>query len=168
MISLNGAPEILLAAALALASALTVVLVRRRRRKSPDELERLRRLDVNRHGRLATGQILDFVEPPPGKAGPRLMTYKYNVGGVGYEAAQDISALPGVVKVARRAAGQVVNLKYDPRRPTNSILACEEWSGIPVLDSAGERHQAPLSAADKPAEQSCLAARRSRTNAFTY
>src|SRR5437879_13835581 len=74
MISLNGAPEILLAAALALASALTVVLVRRRRRKSPDELERLRRLDVNRHGRLATGQILDFVEPPPGKAGPRLMT----------------------------------------------------------------------------------------------
>lgn len=152
MISRNAAPEILLAAAaLALASALAVVLVRRWRRKSPEELERLRRLDVHRRGRLVTGQILDFVEPLPGQAGARLMTYKYNVRGVVYEAAQDISALPGVVKVARRSGGQVV-IKYDPRRPTNSILACEEWSGIPALDSADERPKAPLSAADKRPE----------------
>ena len=153
MISRIGAPQILLAAALVLASALAVFLVRRWRRKSPEELERLRRLDVHKRGRLGTGQILDFVEPPPGQAGPRLMKFRYEVRGVGYEAAQDISALPGVVEAARRAAGQVV-IKYDPRRPTNSILACEEWSGIPVLDSAGERPEAPPSAADKRAEQS--------------
>jgi len=153
MISRIGAPQILLAAALVLASALAVFLVRRWRRKSPEELERLRRLDVHRRGRMGTGQILEFVEPPPGQAGPRLMKYKYDVRGVGYEAAQDISALPGVFEAARRAAGQIV-IMYDPRRPTNSILACEEWSGIPELDSAGERPEAPPSAADKRAEQS--------------
>jgi uncharacterized protein DUF3592 len=139
MIPRIAAPETLLAtAAVALAGALTVVMVRRWRWKSPEELERLRRLEVHRRGRLVTGEILDFFEPPPGKAGTRLITYKYKVGGVAYEAAQDISALPGVVKVARRAAGQSVNLKYDPRRPTNSILACEEWSGVPELDGAGK------------------------------
>jgi hypothetical protein len=29
----------------------------RARRKSPEELERIRRLDVNQRGRLATGQV---------------------------------------------------------------------------------------------------------------
>jgi uncharacterized protein DUF3592 len=150
-----GIPEILLAAAgLMLVAALTAWAFRHWRRKSPDELERLRRLEVNRRGRLVTGQILDFVEPPPGKPGPRLITYKYQVAGVAYEAAQDVSALPNVVKVARLATGQFVNFKYDPQRPTNSILACEEWSGVPELKGAAKPSEERLRGSDKKVEQS--------------
>ena len=75
-----------------------------------------------------------------------MITYNYQVAGVAYESSQDISALPNVVKVARRAAGQSVNLKYDPKRPTNSILACEQWSGIPELGGANKKDE-PLPAA---------------------
>jgi len=142
-----GIPEILLASAgLILVVALVVWAVRHTRRKSPEELERARRLEVNRRGRLVTGQVFDFVEPPPGKDHPCLITYNYQVAGVAYESSQDISALPNVVKVARRAAGQSVNLKYDPKRPTNSILACEQWSGIPELGGANKKDE-PLPAA---------------------
>jgi hypothetical protein len=150
-----GIPEILLVAAgLILIAAPIAWAVRRWRRKSPEELERMRRLEVNRRGRLVTGQILDFVEPPPGKPGPRLITYKYQVAGVVYEAAQDLSALPNVVTVARRATGLFVNFKYDPQRPTDSILACEAWSGVPELKSSAKPSEEPLRAPDKQAEQS--------------
>lgn len=155
VISRIGIPEILFTSAgLVLVAALGAWAVRNWRRKSPEELERLRRLEVNRRGRLVTGQILDFVEPPPGKPGPRLITYKYQVGGVAYEAAQDLSALPNVVTLARRATGQYVNFKYDPQRPTNSILACEEWSGVPEVGSPAQSSPERLRASDKRAEQS--------------
>jgi uncharacterized protein DUF3592 len=150
-----GIPEILfVAAGLILVAALIAWAIRHWRRKSPEELERIRRLEVNRRGRLVTGQILDFVEPPPGKPGPRLITYKYQVAGVAYEAAQDLSALPNVVTLARRATGQYVNFKYDPQRPTNSILACEEWSGVPELAGRAKPSEEQLRASDKRAEQS--------------
>jgi hypothetical protein len=112
-----------------------VIRVRRWRRKSPEEIERLRRLDVNRRGRIAAGQILDLSEPEPGKPGPRLLLYKYDATGVTYEAAQDIAALPATVQLARRRVGSIVSVKYDPRVPTNSIVACEEWSGLPSAES---------------------------------
>ena len=38
-----------------------------RRRKSPDELERLRRLEVNAHGRIIPGRIVELVEPGAGR-----------------------------------------------------------------------------------------------------
>ncbi len=150
-----GIMEILLAlGGLALLVTLVTWAIRRARRKTPEELERARRLEVNRRGRLVTGQILDFVEPPPGKPGARLITYKYQVGGVAYEAAQDISALPNIVSVARRAAGQFVNLKYDPKRPTNTILACEQWSGVPELNGGEKSREPRLPASDGKLKQS--------------
>jgi hypothetical protein len=100
------------------------------RRKSPEELERLRRLDVNRRGRIAPAQIVDIVESEV-PAGPgHLIVYKYEVGGVTYEVAQDVWALPQVALVAAALAGHPASIKYDTRQPSNSILACEEWSGI--------------------------------------
>lgn len=118
------------AAAVVLGGALSLILIARLRRKTPEELERLRRLAINRIGRVTYGQIVDWIEPPPGKKGARLVVFKYEVAGVKYDAAQDVSALPTVVVRVRESIGQQARLKYDVDRPGNSIIACEEWSGL--------------------------------------
>lgn len=100
------------------------------RRKDPEELERLRRLEVNRVGRVTAGQVLDLLEPEPPNRAARLVVYKYEVAGVTYEAAQEVTSLPDLVPSARTLAGQTASVKYDPKKPTNSIIVCEEWSGI--------------------------------------
>jgi hypothetical protein len=104
--------------------------LRRWRRKSPAEIERLRRLEVNRHGRMTSGRIVDLIEPEPAKPGAKLVVYKYELAGVTYEAAQDVSALPGVLALARHATDQAATVKYHPKVRTNSIIACEDWCGI--------------------------------------
>lgn len=118
------------AAAVVLFMALGIILLSRRRRKTPEELERLRRLAINRRGRVTYGQIVDMLEPQPGRQGARLVVFKYEVASVKYEAAQDIHALPGVVVQVRQATGQMVRVKYMVDRPGDSIIACEEWSGL--------------------------------------
>jgi hypothetical protein len=120
-------------AAIALAGVWAWRTVRRWRRKSPDELERLRRLGVNTCGRIISGRIVELAElVEGGPAGPILL-YVYEVAGVTYEAAQDLSALPEIAAAAPFLPGQTTSVKYDPRQPTNSILACEAWCGVPDL-----------------------------------
>ena len=138
-------------AALALSSVWAWRAVRRWRRKSPDEIERLRRLSVNGCGRIIMGRIVELAEPQPdGPAGPVLL-YDYEVAGVTYEAAQDLSALPAIAAAAPFLPGQTTSIKYDPKQPTNSILACEDWCGIPELEPK-RKTEAELQA--KPAEPS--------------
>ncbi|MGA3325621.1 MAG: hypothetical protein ABSF45_14205 [Terriglobia bacterium] len=121
-------------AAIALVGVWAWRTVRRWRRKSPDEIERLRRLGVNACGRISSGKILELADPvADGPAGPILL-YEYEVAGVSYEAAQDLSALPEIAAAAPFLPGQTTSVKYDPKQPTNSILACEVWSGIPDLE----------------------------------
>ncbi len=108
---------------------------RRRRRRTPDELERLRRGDLCRGGRIAAGVIVDTVEPAESGQGP-LIIYKYQIAGVTYEAAQDVSALPGMAERAAKLLGEAASVKYDPYRHTDSIIAGEEWCGI--ADSRAE------------------------------
>jgi hypothetical protein len=120
-------------AALATAAGLAAWLVARSRaggEKSAEEIERQRRLDVYQRGRIAQGHIVDFLDGGSSDHDGRLLLYKYEVGGVAYEAAQDISALTGLAAVAHGLAGQIASVKYDPKRPTKSIVACEEWCGI--------------------------------------
>ena len=113
-----------------LAGSLAWVWVKLRRKRDPAEIERLRRLEVNRCGRISAGKILDFVESKAGATPARLLVYQYEVGGVTYEAAQDITRLPNLAPVAAYLPGQTISVKFDPKLPTNSIIACEEWSGI--------------------------------------
>ncbi len=128
--------------ALALVGAAVWAAWERGRPKDPREIERLRRQDLNRRGRISAAHILDMVDSEPGKPAARLLVYAYEVAGVTYEVAQDISALPTVATAAPQLLGQVASIKYDPRRPTNSIIACEGWCGVPL----GE----PRSAAPDP------------------
>jgi hypothetical protein len=100
------------------------------RRKDPAELERLRRLDVNKRGRISAGRIVDLLEPETAGLKSLLVVYSYEVAGVTYEAAQDVTALPEIAAIAQFLPDRTASVKYDPKRPTNSIIACEEWSGL--------------------------------------
>ena len=100
------------------------------RRKDPAELERLRRLDVNKRGRISAGRIVDLVEVEAAASKPSLVVYSYEVAGVTYQAAQDVTALPEIANIVQFLPGRTASVKYDPKRPANSIIACEEWSGL--------------------------------------
>jgi len=93
-----------------------------RRRRDPQERERLRRLSVNERGRLADGYILE--------ATADAIFYSYFVRGVSYTASQDVSLIRHLIPgKADRLIGPVT-LKYLATNPANSIIVCEEWTGL--------------------------------------
>jgi hypothetical protein len=96
-----------------------------RRRITPQEKERRRRMALNRWQRTVEGLVLD--------AGPDLIHYQYELRGVAYFASQDITALRGLLPADPASLAGPVNVKYDPRNPANSIVLCEEWSGLPGI-----------------------------------
>jgi hypothetical protein len=107
--------------------------VRRWRQKDPAEVERLRRLAVNACGRVSTGRILELLDPVPDRPAGPILLYEYEVAGVTYQTAQDVGPLPEIAAAAPFLLGQTASIKYDPRHPTNSIVACEGWCGVPDL-----------------------------------
>ncbi len=91
-------------------------------RRNPDEKERRRRLEVNATGRLGDAEITDVED--------NSVFYSYSVRGVAYTAAQDISQLRQFLPDRpERLIGPVL-LKYAPGNPANSIIVCEDWSGL--------------------------------------
>jgi hypothetical protein len=104
--------------------AVGVYIVLRIRRK-PKDKEKRRRLDVNSSGRLGDATILEIT----GDA----IFYEYSVRGMTYTAAQDISKLRELIPGdPERLIGRPASLKYSSQNPANSILLCEEWSGLRV------------------------------------
>jgi hypothetical protein len=98
------------------------VLVLSKLRPDPRERERRRRLAVHANGRSGNGMITEVEE--------NIVFYSYTVGGVGYAASQDLSQLHELLpEELGRLVGPVL-LKYAPANPANSIVLCEEWSGL--------------------------------------
>lgn len=114
-------------------SAAAIAYVKLRRKKDPAELERLRRLSLGRTGRITAGEISGLMEPE-GENTALLLVYRYAIAGVSYEVTQDVSAMPVVAAQAGRLVGQDISVKYERQHPSNSIVICEEWSGIRGLD----------------------------------
>jgi len=113
--------EILLLSLLACLLVAGALIVRRYRR-SPEEKERRRRLLLHRTGRMMEAIVADFQDS--------LVCYSYTVGGVTYHASQDLKGLSALeAGEAFRIIGPAY-IKYSPRNPANSIVACEEWSGL--------------------------------------
>jgi hypothetical protein len=91
-------------------------------RRNPEKRERRRRLRVNGTGRLGDALITEVSE--------NLVYYTYSVHGVHYSASQDIAALREKLPPELGALVGLANIKYSEKNPANSILVCEEWSGL--------------------------------------
>ncbi len=105
-----------------IAAGIFVVL---RIRRKPKDKEKLRRQEVNANGRLGDATITDISEDA--------IIYEYSVGGLTYTASQDISQLRELIPAdSHRLIGRPASLKYSSQNPANSILLCEEWSGLRV------------------------------------
>jgi hypothetical protein len=112
-----------------IAAGIFVVL---RIRRKPKDKEKLRRLEVNLSGRLGDATITDI--------GEDTIFYEYFVGGLTYTASQDISQLREMIPAdSHRLIGRPASLKYSVQNPANSILLCEDWSGLRI----GPTNQTP-------------------------
>ena len=101
------------------------ILVVLRIRRKPKDKEKLRRLEVNLHGRLGDATITEITDDA--------IFYEYSVGGLTYTASQDISQLREMIPAdPYRLIGRPASLKYSTQNPANSILLCEEWSGLRI------------------------------------
>ena len=111
------------ACALAVASAAGFLAWRMLRRlPSPEELERLRRNMIHSRGKIGDGEIIDV--------DGAVILYSYSVGGVEYMVGQDTSAIETLLPEDRMRMVGPASVGFDPKNPPNSIVLCEEWSGL--------------------------------------
>jgi hypothetical protein len=128
-------PTIGLTAALVVAAiVLGCVWWSRAHQKTPAERERLRRLAVNATGRLTDGVLVEAPYAQAASRDPQLLFFRYQVAGVEYTAAQDVSSLLDEDDAGALRSGTTASVKYDPRKPSNSIVVCETWRGLPGAD----------------------------------
>ncbi|MEK7404083.1 MAG: hypothetical protein AAB225_03155 [Acidobacteriota bacterium] len=84
--------------------------------------ERRRRLRVNARGRTTGATLIDIRE--------EAVHYSYSVRGLEYTASQDLTGLGGFVPGDLSGLTGHASVKYLPENPANSILVCEQWSGL--------------------------------------
>jgi hypothetical protein len=126
--SLRLYPFIAIAALAVLGSA---VAWARSRRKTPDQLERERRMRISESGRITDGTVTDVSEVSLNETGEmQLLIYQYDVSGVTYEASQDVTSLRHMVDLHSCRSGLMTSIKYDPSNPGNSIVIAENWTGL--------------------------------------
>jgi hypothetical protein len=92
------------------------------RKPTPEELEQRRRTTVHQTGKMGDGQIVDV-------EGTTIF-YSYRVAGVIYTASQDTTSLQAALPPDPHTLFGPVVVKFTPRNPANSIVVCEEWSGL--------------------------------------
>ncbi len=135
----------------ALAALVAAYFLFRKRDTDPFEVERQRRLYLNKIGRIVEGQILEIVDKttdakpetpkrsakrkPAGNGtgdapDTRLLYYTYSISGVTYETAQDITGMEERACLGHAVVGQAASVKYDPSNPSNSILIADDWNGL--------------------------------------
>src|SRR3954462_15740954 len=98
--------------------------------KTPEDRERARRMRINSFGRITDGTVLDAQEMEVDNKPAQLVIYQYDVGGVSYEASQDITQLRQWVDMHTCRIGLPTSVKYDPQNPGNSIVIAEGWIGL--------------------------------------
>lgn len=113
-----------LLSALAAGLMTTAVFILFRIRVTPLEKERRRRLMVNRIGRMSDALLTGLDDGT--------LHYTYSVNGVDYHASQDVTELLDCISVEPSNLIGNVTLKYSARNPANSILVCEQWSGLRI------------------------------------
>ena len=93
-----------------------------RRKPTAEEIEKQRRTALHANGKLGDAEVIDV----EGVA----IVYSYAVAGVGYTASQDIAPFEAQLPENTMTLIGPARVKFDPRNPANSIVICEEWSGL--------------------------------------
>ena len=120
----------ILAAAL-LGAILAAYLMFGRKKKTSAEIERERRDWLNQIGRITDGTVIDVQElVPNGHPAATMLIFQYDVGGVSYEASQDVTYLRQWVNLHSCRLGVPTSVRYDPQNPGNSIVVSEKWMGL--------------------------------------
>jgi hypothetical protein len=102
-----------------------------RQKKSPREIERERRDWLNQIGRITDGTVIDVHEVAPiGGPPATMLIFQYGVGGVSYEASQDVTHLRQHLNLHSCRMGVPTSVRYDPHNPGNSIVVSEKWMGL--------------------------------------
>ena len=102
-----------------------------RKKKSAAEIERERRDWLNRIGRITDGTVIDVQElSPNGHPAATMLIFQYDVGGVSYEASQDVTLLRQWINLHSCRLGLPTSVRYDPQNPGNSIVVSEKWMGL--------------------------------------
>ena len=103
----------------------------RRKPKTPDELERKRRVFLTEVGRITDGTVIDVQELASETNRPATMLiYQYDVAGVSYEASQDVTYLRQWINLHSCRLGVPSSVKFDPHNPGNSMVVSEGWIGL--------------------------------------
>lgn len=113
---------------LLLAALAAGILAYLQSRTDPVARERRRRLEVNSRGRIAEAVITEVRDDS--------LYYSYTVRGVQYTASQDITSLRSLLPEDTAILVGPATLKYSVENPANSILVCEEWSGLQRVRTA--------------------------------
>jgi len=116
----------------ATAAMIGYALLSRKNKKPVEELERERRTDLARGGRIIDGNVIDVLELEDDVTGRQmiLLVYTYDVAGVTYEASQDVTHLRQFIDLYSCRLGLPASVKYDPHNPGDSIVISETWSGL--------------------------------------
>ena len=102
-----------------------------RKKKTPAELERERREWLTQAGRITDGTVIDVQEiTPNGHAAATMLIFQYDVGGVSYEASQDVTQLRQLINLHSCRLGLPTSVRYDPQNPGNSMVVSEKWMGL--------------------------------------
>ncbi len=104
-----------------------------RKRITEAEREHIRRNHLAHIGRITDGSITEtqWLVPAPTESAPTtpaVLLYRYRIAGVTYECAQDVTHLPEHVRQVR--VDLPIQVRFDPRNPSNSIVVAESWSGL--------------------------------------
>ena len=91
-------------------------------RQTAAERERRRRLSVNRTGRMGDATVIDVRDD--------VIYYSYEVRGVSYSTSQYASEFQHMLPPDTSVLIGPAALKYAPGNPANSIIICEQWSGL--------------------------------------
>jgi hypothetical protein len=102
-----------------------------RKKKTASEQERERREWLNRIGRITDGTVIDVQEiTPNGHSAATMLIFQYDVGGVSYEASQDVTHLRQLINLHSCRLGLPTSVRYDPQNPGNSMVVSERWMGL--------------------------------------
>src|SRR5271165_2809011 len=114
------------------AAIIGYALLSRKDKKPDDDVERERRTDLTRGGRIIDGNVIDVLELEDDQTGRQmvLLVYTYDVAGVTYEASQDVTHLRQFIDLYSCRLGLPASVKYDPHNPGDSLVISETWSGL--------------------------------------